>query len=290
MIFCKLVWNDLIKGTFQSKRILYLILIAVLQCMLVQIELNNYVYYAESSGIHGYTYQFADILFGVFGGCESFLKIKSGVFPYAWFALMICSLFLTFDYLNQDITQYGMQILIRTKQRTTWWLSKCVWNILSVVFCYGCILVITLFFCMITNTPIAFSGDLSLQHQISIANICYTAHTELSLSIYDLMLSFLCPLLLLQALSLLQMTLSIVIKPIYSFGLMMGILIFAVISDWSMSFARTGMIRYSSLFFSDGYSIKAGALLCLGLSLLSVIAGCFMFKHYDILPDKEASQ
>lgn len=53
------------------------------------------------------------------------------LFPGLWFVVTGGCLYLNLDYLPKDLTQTGTQIILRCGSRVRWFLSKCLWNLLS---------------------------------------------------------------------------------------------------------------------------------------------------------------
>lgn len=60
----------------------------------------------------------------------------SYVLPAFWLGIQIVIGFLVGYYPVNDMHTYGQQVLIRSKKRTKWWISKCVWNVATVIYCY----------------------------------------------------------------------------------------------------------------------------------------------------------
>lgn len=56
--------------------------------------------------------------------------------PVVWLMLQLVVSFLILSYPTQDLESYGMQFLVRTRKRGVWWISKSIWNILSVALFY----------------------------------------------------------------------------------------------------------------------------------------------------------
>lgn len=287
MSICKLLWNDFIEGTLKPKRYILLIYAAVLQCMLVQINLDQILYYASDSRL---TYQFREILLSMFAGGEPFLQSGSGSFPTAWFTLFVCPLFLSFDYMHRDLTQFGIQTLSRSRKRTSWWYAKCAWNLMTMLFGYLLILIAAAVFCLIVRIPLSLSQNAGMLVYMSVNYSYYTASCVTLLTNSQLAALVICPFLAMAALSLFQMALSLMIKPLYSLMTSIGVLILSLGTDWVFMFPRTGMIMQNDIFVTDGFKMIYGMTGCIIVILAAVFGGAFYFKHYDILPDKEENK
>lgn len=287
MSICKLLLYDVRQGSLRYKRYIYLLVVSILQCMLVQMQLDDKVSYAELFGIENCEYHFKDVVITFFGGCDPFLKVEMGSFPYAWFAVYLCVLFTTFDYMHLDLTQFGTQVLSRSKSRVKWWGAKCLWNIITIVISYLLIILVCVAFCLIVGIPLTFEDNYGMDKLLSFQTSCYTPKETFSFGLKDMTILILCPLITMLSLSLLQMALSLIFKPIFSFAIMIGFFIFSIITDLKIAFPRTGMLLYSLSFYKNGYSSITGIIICVFIGILSVLTGAFIFRHFDILPDKE---
>ena len=63
--------------------------------------------------------------------------------PFGWLMTISGCLFLNLDYMIGDLTTAGQQMILRSRQRTGWFLSKCAWNIVSCMTYVLCLFLIT---------------------------------------------------------------------------------------------------------------------------------------------------
>ena len=92
-----------------------------------------------------------NMLLYAFGGMQEYIP-QPGVafqFPAFWMLSYLLLAYVTLYYPFNDLEEFGQNILIRCRGRRLWWLSKCVWNISSVlcffllawiIFIIGCLL------------------------------------------------------------------------------------------------------------------------------------------------------
>jgi len=278
-----MILYDLKAGTLQSKRHLLLIIITVLQCMLVQIRYDQMLISAPDV-----EYSLREMIFGIFAGCESMLKSGVPAIPYGWIAVFVCLLFIPFDYMRQDLSHFGSQILLRTKKRTLWWCAKCLWNILSSIAGYAVILATAAVFCLAAGIPVTLSDNPDAMMLLA-PGFSYQAFGISSLSAEQVFLLIISPLLAIITLNLMQMLLSLMMKPLYSFAVMIGILMLSVTVSWGMAFPRLGMVMYHDTLYKGGYAVQTGIITCLIVILFSICGGRLYFKKYDVLPEREAS-
>jgi hypothetical protein len=96
-------------------------------------------------------------------------------------------------------------------------------------------------------------------------------------------LLFSSPILISVALNLLQMTISLFIKPIFSFLLMSVILISSSYLMSNSMLGNYGMIFRSNIVLKNGLNFEPGIYISLIIIVLSIIIGMFKFKKYDII-------
>ena len=278
-----LIVYDFKQGS-RLNRFLLLLLIALLQCMLVEIDLNFKAEYLRSIGQTSEIGLLSMIL-GIFAGCPPIYKSSGWSFPYAWFALMLCPVFITFDHLHTDLINTGIQLITRVQKRRSWWISKCIWNTATVFIAYCCVIITILLYCIITGIPLS-ETDSSIKLATVFQEPCYNSSGIQSLSSEQVFFLLLCPLLSTTALSMLQMILSLLMKPLFSFAVTVILLLGGITFDQTVFFTRTSMICFNTFFYSDGYSIMSGLCICFLIILASALIGFAIFKCYDIMPER----
>lgn len=217
---------------------------------------------------------FGDFLFFVFKGMAIIdpndMSLDINVF---WLVYNFLIAFIVSYYPFKDLNGYGQQILMRSQKRSFWWLGKCIWT-LSSVFVYYLLtyLVISVF--------VLFSGgSLSIFPQYSIQS----ADMPGLQNIGDVFLiGIVMPILTSVCLSLLQLLLSLILKPVLSIIIILAIMTFSIFicADWSIG--NYTMIARSSYMVENGVDPANGLIIVVTLSVLSVIAGVFLFRRKDI--------
>lgn len=200
--------------------------------------------------------------------------------PTFWLLTLGGCLFLNLDYLLRDLTNAGQQIIIRSGKRRGWYLSKCIWNLFScalyVLLAGGSVLVFTLM----------FGGQVSLSNtpEVTLANFGKVLFEPVMLTVgQGLLAAVLMPMISLMALSMLQMTLCLLVKPVISFLISMALLVTAVYCNSPLVLGTGAMVIRSKLLVSGGISPATAAIVATCVVLISAGAGCLRFKYTDIL-------
>lgn len=278
----KMLRYNVKEGIFRCKRYWILIVVTLLQCMLAEIQMG---YRIDPTA--NLEYGFFELFLLVFEGAAPYARTGIPTIPYGWLALFAAALFPAFDYMYHDLMQFGVQILTRTERKISWWVSKCLWCLLSALAAYLLILASVLVFCFVERIPLTLQTNPAVLRAFTVTPY-YQSNGLTALSIRQTISVILCPLLALMALQLMQMTLSLWCKPLYSFLLTIGLCMLSMAADFTWLFSRMGMVLYHDCFFLDGYSMQMGTVACIAVILLCVAGGGIFFQFYDILPDKEA--
>lgn len=200
--------------------------------------------------------------------------------PIFWLLLVGGCMFFNLDYLLKDLTNAGQQIIIRSKNRIAWYLSKCVWNLCSC----------GLYFIMIGATVVLFplftGGEITLRSNATALMLIFEeARVEpVPLSIADgLVVAFLLPLLTVSALSMLEMTLCLFVKPIVGFACCMVLLIVALFVSSPAILGNGAMAIRSAKILEAGIPAWAAAGIAGAAVIGCVVVGCLRFQRMDIL-------
>lgn len=204
--------------------------------------------------------------------------------PFSWLLVMGACLFVNLDYLLMDLTNNGQQVMIRSWSRHDWFLSKCVWNLAATAVYFLCIGLVELVFVVVTGGQI--SPENTKECYLGIFGLAAFEPVQLPLW-QGLMLGLLLPYLTLAALSMLQMTLCLVVKPVVSFLVCMALLVLAVYVDSPFALGNGAMTIRSSIVASDGQDPIVAVLTAIGIITVCMIVGTVVFKHSDVLGSKE---
>ena len=278
MKYIKLFWFDIRNGLLRNPMLFAApVVIALAACM----DLTNRVsawndhscFTVETNG------SFADHMMYVYGGMDRPEPGNLFIFPVRWAVVFLVLPFITLNYPYKDIQGLGQQILTRTGGRIVWWLSKCLWNILSVLVYHGFIFGTTALFSIVMKCSVPGEINKDLQYiafHISISSFMSDdAPWPLTILVIPVLVSL--------CINLLQMTLALFMKPIFSF---LAIAFLMVSSAYFLSPYLIGnyamSIRYDMV-VKGGVSTDAGIVISLALIIISIGVGMIRFHQYDIL-------
>ena len=278
MRLCSHIRFDLTYGLFKrgmwTRYILWFALFALFSLefsgRLASLELSQYTY--------------GDYLLYIFGGMREYVPAPSEPFqiPYLWLINHIGVLYFTLHYMHDDLEGVGQQMIVRSGNRTAWWLSKCVWNTAVVLLLYsiawGAVLLL------------AGANHAIRSFEISpfMAEIMVVGPYQLPKSDWSITgeITFL-PLLVTLAVSQLQMLLCLVIRPIFSYVVSVTAFIASAYYLSPFFLGNYAMALRSSKIVSNGVSRITGIGICFLLILTGIVLGSVIFAKYDILSKED---
>lgn len=269
MSWFKLLGHDLRCGLLRS-RYLAASLLALIPC----VEL---LYRLRVAGMAG---SWMDYMLNLFKGSRPYeMQI-----PFGWLLIVGACLYINLDYMLYDLTNNGQQIIVRSRSRRGWFLAKCLWNLAGTAAYFLLTALVVLLFVTICgeavyaeNTPVL---SLSLFAGAAAGPVVLTAWQ-------GLLIGVLLPYLTVAALSLLEMTLCLVLKPILSFLICAAVLILPVCWDSPLALGIGAMTVRSSLIGAGGHEPMAVLWLPVAVIAACVVAGTAVFEKTDILGTKE---
>ena len=280
MKYIKLLWFDIRNGLIKNPLLFIApIIIAIIAC----IDLNNRVAGLNSVNYFGGEFHasFADFMAYIYGGMDKYIPGPSNnfVFPVRWAILFLSISFIALNYPFKDIQTIGQHILIRTKGRTKWWLSKCGWNILITSVYHGLILFVALLFCVVTQSNISGEINKELLHIVFEMDKTSLIDSGTKIPFYTLFL----PILISVSINLFQMTLSLFLKPMFSFFATALLLISSAYFTSPYLIGNYAMpVRYNFV-ITNGINVPLGAVISAILICAFVLIGVIRFHYYDIL-------
>lgn len=270
MNWLKLLRYDLRNGLLRW-RYLVVPLLFILPCYQSWIDIFN----------AGCTGTWMDYLMGCFRGAAPAETVSELNFPMSWFLIMAGCLYLNLDYPMNDLSDTGQQLLIRLVNKKGWYVSKFVWSLLSSILYVLLGSITALVFALasggsvaLVNTPQAAIG----MHLIG--------NVELTLR-QALLVAVILPTLTLATLNVLQMTLTLFIKPIFSFLICICLLVYALLEASPFILGNGAMVARSGILEETFLDPCAIALTCGAVIVLSGSIGLLRFARMDHLRYEE---
>lgn len=226
-------------------------------------------------------YYLGDVIMYVYGGIKEYIPSREErfAFPAIWTILMITQMIGTLNYPYDNLNSFGKQILIRANNISIWWISKCVWNIFYSVFYHMIIWCVILLFCVIFDYEIKLDINTDL-----LMRFFDLRETDLSVEMINIPIYiFAVPIIMSLAVNLIEMTLSLFIRNIFSFLVMSCLMIS---SAYIMNFFMIGnceMLIRNDYILKNGINFECGAIFAFILIILSFVIGAVKFNKYDII-------
>lgn len=221
---------------------------------------------------------FMDRLLFCFKGLAPLDRPQDFQLPVLWFLILAGCLFLNLDYLLDDLTQEGQQMMVRAVSRRGWYLSKCVWGLCSC----GLFLVLGLLTCLVF--ALLCGGELSLCNDPLVSQVTLGAWTDTPLMPWEaVLIGMVLPCLTLVGFNQLQMTLCLYIKPILSFLICVCGLVAALLFSFAWVPGNGAVTARSDLLKPGLLSPVPLLVTALCLWVVSVIAGVIRFRRMDLL-------
>lgn len=200
-------------------------------------------------------------------------------FPILWLVIVGLPGYITLDYLSEDMNNIGCQIIYRTKSRKLWWLSKVLWNVVSSIVYYLLVIIVLIILCLLFSIP------LKVEYPLKIIEISYP-FLELSLlesNVLDIGMFFLSPLLLIITMNLLQMTFSLIIKPVIAFSFTMTVYIISAFLTSPYLIGNYAMLLRCSFLGVSAIDVFTGLVIDLVISLILIVYGLYKIAHFDFI-------
>ena len=232
-----------------------------------------------------------DYLFYLFFGMEEYVPSPGNKFrfPALWVAVILYVSYITLYYPYKDLNGYGKNILLNTQSKKTWYLSKCMWVTVSTITYFLIGLVVLSLFAIISGAEI--TADVSSKVVIKFIpfitteqNLFYNDAIYYKVTI----LHFVLPVIICVMNNLLQLFLSLFIKPFFSFIFTVSYTIASAYYLKSFMLGNYAMIARSNIFIDNGVNFTDGLLISLGVSLIVIISGTVLFSKQDILNKEDA--
>ncbi len=268
--------HDFYKGTIEGwKRYAIALCIFIFLCFVFQIRAEKIIQFNKISK----EISFSDFILFMFRGMNVFdgnaVELQDKL-P-QWFLVNIYLSIIIGYFPLKDLSESGIQVLIRTKSRVSWWLSKCLWVTYNVLIYYAIsIIVITVFS--------LFHGGLSLEPSKELNLIL----SNLDISKFNfkgiLIVGIILPVITSITFSLIQLLISLFTNSIISNMFIITVLTLTPFYCNSFFIGNYLMILRSNLNIGDsGISIVYGIVVCVVLSIATIFIGANKIKRYDIL-------
>ncbi|MDD5796503.1 MAG: hypothetical protein PUD24_06180 [Oscillospiraceae bacterium] len=227
------------------------------------------------------SFSLGDCLFYFYAGINEYIPKPDEPIriPYLWLLLNLLVCYFNVHYMSDDLSGLGQYVICRCGKRRNWWLSKCLWNFSSVLV-YFCLSILIIFlFSMFCNAE--FSFEISETMNL----ICPAGDGQYSISQWDIgsIQLFFMPVLVCAAISMLQMFISLFVRPLVSYVVTIVIYFSSMYKLSGLLLGNYAMALRSDEIVINGVPASGGIIFSVCLILASVLCGLLYFQHYNIL-------
>lgn len=277
MKFSKLAWYDMKNGYRYSYKILLIIMILI-SWFCIDFYNKKRLYFGTDVVVP--LGSVLDYMMFIFGGMKPYIPSPTEpfIFPIRWLFVHMLIFYGTLNYPYYDFTKLGGNILPRVHSKRKWWLSKYLWSSNFVIICYLESLCVIGIFVLLMEKELSFELTDMFVNTIFDGNSPFTTY-EGSL-VFDILVL---PLVMSVALNVLQITLELFVKPIFSFLIICIILLLSAYFYTPMLFGNYMMPIRSDAILEDGMQIQQGIFFACILGLSCFIAGAIRLKKYDMI-------
>ncbi len=213
----------------------------------------------------------------VFYGCKPFVNLAEAgeVFsmPIIWMVIQFYLAYIIGGYPLNDMKQYGINLLVRTKSRTKWWFGKVIWGVLITTVTYMAGYLVVLLVTLLTGgsivgmrpeAAILYNDDFSMFNNAQMALIV-----------------FVFPLITAISVSILQMALMFLFNEVIAYAMVVFLCVAGVFYESPFLLSSNSMAaRSMNMILNNSYAmVIAGSLI---LIIVSIIIGAFTIRKKNI--------
>lgn len=230
--------------------------------------------------------------------CDSLLYLTGGMlpvsfsaladsfqFPVRWLFPHMLVLYFSLNYARNDLTCGGIQVITRTNNKSTWWLSKCVWDIITVLLYFAVEMAVWLLLASISGE----SGFTSLNHTLFEGFFNESPPDRNALAREYLFVLCFLPMAVCISISLLQMTLTLYMKPIFAYLIIVVYYVAGIYYSSPLFLSNYALSVRSSVIGIYNFRPETGLYLCTALGVASVAIGAIRIHRMDFLSFDETT-
>ena len=204
---------------------------------------------------------------------------SSFVFPTLWYLSVLLPCYMTLTLASDDLSAGGVQIMSRLRGRGRWWLSKCALCTALVVLYYAALYAFLWLVCAAFGFGTSIVPDEAI-FSTYFGAVFVAAETTPTALFAALIVQ---PILVTVALSLLQMAMTLFVKPIYAFIAVAAYLAASTLGFSPALLGNFAMPVRSSAIGVYNFDFLSCLTICAALSLIAVLIGRWRIAKTDIL-------
>ncbi|PWJ69154.1 hypothetical protein B0O40_1520 [Ruminococcaceae bacterium R-25] len=205
-----------------------------------------------------------------------FDPVASFQIPLLWFVFQIGISYIIAYYAEKDFTDNGVNVMLAGRSRASWWLSKMLWCILSVLFYYVVAILSCIVFALFHGAEFSLGVTDEFIKFIFGYNMSYVSSTDL------IIIALLIPVLITIGICLVQLLLSFILSPVTSFAITSGLYVLsAYYTAWFLPGSFTMWVR-SSYYHEQGINPLSGLIIACFMVIAVYLMGKRYFERKDI--------
>ena len=277
--FYRMVQADIRQGILSAYlKYMIVLIVSIVFTQNYYAKVENYIVQGKVAG----KVRILDLLIYFFKGMKEYIPASNRPFeiPVDFLLLNMLLAFIIGNYPMKDMNGYGRSILVRSDTRMSWWFSKCIWNVLSVLTYYATIYIGIIVMYVVhggLSNGIKFVLNPDLLRTIFGTDLSDVNNSILIITIVIL------PIMTSIAISILQMTLAFYLNPIVSYIIVIAIYIFsAFYMKWFM--IGNYLMMYRTDFINpNGMHLGKALVVNVCIIIISILTGYLYFRRHDVL-------
>ena len=275
MNFIKVFTQDIKRALYTERYRLVIAFLMITAMLLIPTNTSNAIY--KKTTEYG-NMNFFDYVFYMLCGLEKVLpeKLKDIQIPFSWMTIQFLCGFVTLDYIQNDQKNIGKAVLVKSRSKISWWVSKCLCLTSMVVTVY-------LLLYGVSAAIAALNYELGnglhmelLRYVCNLKNIfAYTDGMRIYIMIVPLIISI--------GITLMQAGISQYLSPVIGLVTVLSVDVISVFSNSKLLWGNWSMILRSNLCLDGGIDMWKAVTAGIVVGIIGCIIGGVRFCNKDII-------
>ncbi len=197
--------------------------------------------------------------------------------PLLWFIFQIGMSYFIAYYSEKDFSDNGVNVFVSGRSRSSWWFSKMIWCVLSVVTYYLVSFITCMLFSCIRGADLSMGVSYDFLKAYFGYNMTYVSYSDL------ILVAVVVPITVSIAICLVQLLLSFTLSPVTSFAIICGVYVLsAYYTVWFLPGSFTMWLR-SSYYSENGLNPLSGIIIAVFISSVVYFLGKEYFVKKDVI-------
>lgn len=224
-----------------------------------------------------------DMILSCFAGSELYFLEYSGKFfkiPMLWISLLLGSHISVVGY-AEEFTGYGQQVFLRSSTRIKWWISKCIWNVITTISYFGIGIFTLIIFAVLKGWRISF------ENTEDIVCVIFSKNVDKNIPLKFFTIQILVIVIIgCIGWNLFQMYIALYVKSLGSILITISLLLISLYIKVPFLPWRYMMVVANENFIRNKYEFLVISIIFVILVIVSVIGGAIKIKSCDYLVEE----